>query len=51
MSITRSLNKHNGIYYAYETTYEWNEEKQIPMPRGATSRETHFACYKQPNGR
>jgi hypothetical protein len=28
MSITRSLNKHNGIYYAYETTYEWNEEKQ-----------------------
>ena len=28
MSITRSLNKHNGIYYAYETTYEWSEAKQ-----------------------
>ena len=28
MGITRSLNKHNGIYYAYETTYEWSEAKQ-----------------------
>ena len=28
MSITRSLNKHNGIYYAYETTYEWSEARQ-----------------------
>ncbi len=28
MSITRSLNKHNGIYYAYETIYEWDEAKQ-----------------------
>ncbi len=28
MSITRSYNKHNGVTYAYETTYEWSEEKQ-----------------------
>lgn len=28
MGITRSYNKNNGICYAYETTYEWDEEKQ-----------------------
>ena len=28
MGITRSFNKKNGIYYAYETTYEWDEKKQ-----------------------
>lgn len=28
MGITRSFNKQNGVYYAYETTYEWSEEKQ-----------------------
>lgn len=28
MGITRSFNKHNGVYYAYETVYEWSEEKQ-----------------------
>ncbi len=28
MSITRSYNKHTGIYYAYETTYEWDETLQ-----------------------
>lgn len=28
MGITRSYNKNNGIYYAYETSYEWSEEKQ-----------------------
>ena len=28
MSITKSYNKHTGIYYAYETTYEWSDEKQ-----------------------
>jgi len=28
MGITRSFNKNNGVYYAYETTYEWSEEQQ-----------------------
>ena len=28
MSITRSYNKHTGIYYAYETTYEWSDQLQ-----------------------
>lgn len=28
MSVTKSYNKQTGIYYAYETTYEWDEEKQ-----------------------
>ncbi|MCD8011908.1 MAG: hypothetical protein LUG99_01785 [Lachnospiraceae bacterium] len=28
MSITKSYNKHTGIYYAYDTTYEWDEERQ-----------------------
>ena len=25
MSITKSYNKNNGIYYAYDTRYEWDE--------------------------
>ena len=28
MSITRSYNKHTKTYYAYETSYVWNEEAQ-----------------------
>ena len=28
MGVTRSYNKNNGVYYAYETSYEWSEEKQ-----------------------
>lgn len=28
MSITKSYNKHTDTYYAYETTYEWNEKLQ-----------------------
>lgn len=28
MSITKSYNKHTGTYYAYETTYEWSDEKK-----------------------
>lgn len=28
MSITKSYNKNNGIYYAYDTRYEWDEVKQ-----------------------
>ena len=28
MSITRSYNKHTNTYYAYETTYEWDEKAQ-----------------------
>ena len=28
MSITRSFNKHTGTYYAYETTYVWDESRQ-----------------------
>lgn len=33
MGITRSFNKNNGVYYAYETTYEWSEEKQRKVQR------------------
>ena len=33
MGITRSFNKHNGVYYAYETVYEWSEEKQKKVQR------------------
>lgn len=28
MSITRSYNKHTDTYYAYETTYVWDEKAQ-----------------------
>ena len=28
MSITKSYNKQTDTYYAYETTYEWSDEKQ-----------------------
>lgn len=28
MSITRSYNKHTNTYYAYDTTYEWDEKAQ-----------------------
>lgn len=28
MSITKSYNKHTNTYYAYETSYEWDENKQ-----------------------
>lgn len=28
MAITKAYNHNNGVYYAYETTYQWNEEKQ-----------------------
>ena len=28
MSITRSYNKHTDTYYAYDTTYEWDEKLQ-----------------------
>jgi len=28
MSITKSYNKHTGIYYAYDTTYFWDETAQ-----------------------
>ena len=33
MGITRSYNKNNGVYYAYETTYEWSDEKQKKVQR------------------
>lgn len=33
MSITKSYNKHTNTYYAYETTYEWSEEKQKKVQR------------------
>ena len=33
MSITKSYNKHTNTYYAYETTYEWSEEKQKKIQR------------------
>ena len=28
MSITKSYNKYNNTYYAYETSYEWDESKK-----------------------
>lgn len=28
MSITRSYNKHTGIWYAYDTTYIWDESQK-----------------------
>lgn len=28
MSITKSYNKYSNTYYAYETSYEWDESKQ-----------------------
>lgn len=33
MSITKSYNKYTNTYYAYETTYEWSEEKQKKIQR------------------
>lgn len=33
MSITKSYNKHTDTYYAYETTYEWSDEKQRKVQR------------------
>ena len=33
MGITRSYNKNNGVYYAYETSYEWSDEKQKKVQR------------------
>ena len=33
MSISKSYNKKTGIHYAYETTYEWNEELQKKVQR------------------
>lgn len=33
MSITKSFNNKTGIYYAYETTYEWSDEKQKKVQR------------------
>lgn len=33
MSITRSYNKHTGTYYAYETSYVWDEAKQKKVQR------------------
>ena len=33
MSITRSYNKHTNTYYAYDTTYEWDEKAQKKVQR------------------
>ena len=33
MSITKSYNKQTDTYYAYETTYEWSDEKQKKIQR------------------
>ncbi len=32
MSIAKSYNHKTGTYYAYETTYEWSDEKQKKVP-------------------
>ena len=33
MSITRSYNRHTNTYYAYDTTYEWDEKAQKKVQR------------------
>lgn len=33
MSTTKSYNKHTNTYYAYETAYEWDEERQKKVQR------------------
>lgn len=33
MSITRSYNKHTDTYYAYETSYVWDEARQKKVQR------------------
>lgn len=33
MSITKSYNKHTNTYYAYETTYEWDDARQKKVQR------------------
>jgi len=33
MSITKSYNKYTGVYYAYETTYQWDEKQQRTIQR------------------
>lgn len=33
MSISKSYNKKTGVHYAYETTYEWNDELQKKVQR------------------
>ena len=33
MSVTKSYNKHNGTYYAYDTQYIWDEAKQKRVQR------------------
>ena len=33
MSITKSYNKQTDTYYAYETTYEWSDEKKKKVQR------------------
>ena len=33
MSITKSYKKQTDTYYAYETTYEWSDEKQKKVQR------------------
>lgn len=33
MSITKSYNKHTNTYYAYETTYEWDDTRQKKVQR------------------
>ena len=33
MSISKSYNKKTGVHYAYETTYEWSEERQKKVQR------------------
>ena len=33
MSVTKSYNKHNNTYYAYDTRYEWDEDRQKKVQR------------------
>lgn len=33
MSVTKSYNKHNNTYYAYDTRYEWDEDRRKKVQR------------------
>ena len=37
MSITKSYNKYNNTYYAYETSYEWDESKKKKVQKRRAS--------------
>lgn len=52
MSISKSFNKRTGVYYAYETSYEWDDVKQKKVQKrkciGRYNSETNEI---EPNGK